>query len=50
MAAVCLKTDGELSAHDVETLHALSSLLHLPPPERLGVQNYSKIRIRYGFF
>jgi hypothetical protein len=32
MAAACLKTDGELSAHDTETLHALASLLHLPPP------------------
>jgi Zn-dependent protease with chaperone function len=33
ISIACLKTDGELSAHDTETIHALSALLHLPIQE-----------------
>jgi Zn-dependent protease with chaperone function len=33
ISIACLKTDGELSTQDIETIHALSALLHLPVPE-----------------
>jgi Zn-dependent protease with chaperone function len=33
ISIACLKTDGELSSQDLETIHALSALLHLPLPE-----------------